>query len=102
VSEEPASPQRWTDYIRLLIALQVNFPNLRRTPVRRVTTLYGLVIVLQNGSDIRLSGQYYSYDSLRKPSSIRVGPFLDDAANAIDLSDLFQPGAIPTNFDGNR
>ena len=24
-----------------------------------------------------------------------VGPFLGDAANALDLSDLFDPGAIP-------
>jgi len=25
----------------------------------------------------------------------RVGPFLGDAANANDLSDLFEPGAVP-------
>jgi hypothetical protein len=26
----------------------------------------------------------------------RVGPFLDDAVNAHDLSDLFKPGVVPT------
>jgi len=28
----------------------------------------------------------------------RVGPFLGDAANAIDLSVLFKPGAIPNKL----
>lgn len=44
----------------------------------------------------------YSHSSdLRTMQEIfRVGPSLGDAANAIDLSDLFQPGAIPINFDG--
>lgn len=33
-----------------------------------------------------------------------MGPFLGDAANAIDLSDLFQEGAIPRlhDRDGDR
>jgi hypothetical protein len=39
---------------------------------------------------------YYTHSSdLRTMQEIfRVGPFLGDAANAIDLSDLFQPGAV--------
>jgi hypothetical protein len=30
-----------------------------------------------------------------------VGPFLGDAANSNDLSDLFKPGAIPRHHDRN-
>ena len=42
----------------------------------------------------------YSHSSqLRTMQEIfRVGPFLGDAANAYDLSDLFAPGAIPIPF----
>jgi len=32
----------------------------------------------------------------------RVGPFVGDAANATDLSDLFEPGAIPPTPESNR
>ena len=42
----------------------------------------------------------YSHSSdLRTMQEIfQVGPVLGDAANAIDLSDLFQPGAVPTTI----
>jgi len=40
----------------------------------------------------------YSHSSdLRTWQNVfHVGPYLGDAANAIDLSDLFKPGAVPT------
>jgi hypothetical protein len=37
----------------------------------------------------------HSSDLRTMQEIFRVGPFLGDAANATDLSDLFQPGAVP-------
>jgi len=39
----------------------------------------------------------YSHSSdLRTWQNVfHVGPYLGDAANAVDLSDLFKPGAVP-------
>lgn len=39
----------------------------------------------------------HSSDLRTMQEIFHVGPFLGDAANASDLSDLFQPGAIPKN-----
>jgi len=48
-----------------------------------------------NGLPYASSINYTHSSDLRTMQEIfRVGPFLGDAANATDLSDLFQPGAI--------
>jgi phosphatidylinositol-3-phosphatase len=44
----------------------------------------------------------HSSDLRTMQELFRVGPFLDDAANATDLSDLFEPGAIPPTPESNR
>jgi hypothetical protein len=38
----------------------------------------------------------HSSDLRIMPEIFPVGPYLGDAVNAIDLSDLFQPGVIPS------
>ena len=45
---------------------------------------YASPIAYSHSSDLRTMQELF-----------RVGPFLGDAANANDLSDLFKPGAIP-------
>ena len=40
----------------------------------------------------------HSSDLRTMQEIFQVGPFLGDAANAIDLSDLFQPGAVPNKI----
>ena len=47
---------------------------------------YASPVLFSHSSDLRTMQEIFS-----------VGPFLGDAANANDLSDLFQPGAIPKN-----
>jgi phosphatidylinositol-3-phosphatase len=41
------------------------------------------------------SANTHSSDLRTMQEIFRVGPFIRDAANANDLSDLFDPGAIP-------
>jgi len=41
----------------------------------------------------------HSSDLRTMQEIFRVSPFLGDAANAIDLSDLFEHGAIPGRHD---
>jgi hypothetical protein len=49
-----------------------------------------------NGLPYASPVNYTHSSDLRTMQEIfRVGPFLNDAANATDLSDLFEPGAIP-------
>ncbi len=47
---------------------------------------YASPIAYSHSSDLRTMQELF-----------RVGPFLGDAANANDLSDLFKPGAVPQN-----
>src|SRR5262249_46934463 len=47
---------------------------------------YASPVLFSHSSDLRTMQEIFG-----------VGPFLGDAANANDLSDLFQPGAIPKN-----
>jgi phosphatidylinositol-3-phosphatase len=49
---------------------------------------YASPVNLSHSSDLRTMQEIF-----------RVGPFLGDAANANDLSDLFEPGAIPRTTD---
>ena len=52
-----------------------------------------------NGLPYASPVNYTHSSDLRTMQEIfRVGPFLGDAANAYDLSDLFAPGAIPIPF----
>jgi hypothetical protein len=49
-----------------------------------------------NGLPYANSLNYSHSSDLRTWQNIfHVGPYLDDAANALDLSDLFKPGAVP-------
>src|ERR1700693_2677291 len=49
-----------------------------------------------NGLPYASPVNYTHSSDLRTMQEIfRVGPFLGDAANATDLSDLFEPGAVP-------
>ena len=50
---------------------------------------------IRYASSVNLS---HSSDLKTMEEIFHVQPFLQDAANANDLSDLFQPGAIPKNF----
>jgi hypothetical protein len=45
---------------------------------------YGSPVNFTHSSDLRTMQEIF-----------QVGPFLEDAVNATDLSDLFQPGAVP-------
>jgi hypothetical protein len=52
-----------------------------------------------NGLPYASPVNYTHSSDLRTMQEIfRVGPFLNDAANANDLSDLFEPGAIPAHY----
>jgi hypothetical protein len=62
-----------------------------------------LEIVISSLAHPNVNGlPYASHENLSHSSDLRtmqeifqVGPFLEDAAKATDLSDLFAPGAIP-------
>jgi hypothetical protein len=56
-----------------------------------------VILLLAKGGAFSDSIDYTHSSTLRTLQEIfGVGPFLGDAARASDLSDLFQPGVIPS------